>query len=78
MADKSQPAPVFVSRRTMHVDRNGILPTSLRLRHHFFLTRFKIVLRKVAVLPRTDSLEEGLFCEMVQQQTYLVLLQQTD
>jgi hypothetical protein len=65
MADASENPPVFVSTHPFHLDRNGILPTSLRLQHHFFLTRFKIVVREVAPLDKTDALAEGIFNEMV-------------
>jgi hypothetical protein len=47
MAETYEYPPSLANYRPLQFDRTGIYPVALRLRHHFFLTRIKIVFKEV-------------------------------
>ena len=47
MAETFEYPPAFVPRRPLKYEHAGVLPITLRLSHHFFLTRLKMVVKVV-------------------------------
>jgi hypothetical protein len=53
MAETYEFPPSLTDYRPLQYERTGIYPPMLKLRHHFFLTRIKIVFKEMVSLPTT-------------------------
>lgn len=58
--------PSFASHCPLDIERSGVLPATYQLRHHFFLTRLKLVVKEVFTRPRAQYLLDGMQQELVQ------------
>jgi hypothetical protein len=47
MAESYEYPPALIQHRPLQYNRQGLHPATLKLRHHFFLTRAKIVFHEV-------------------------------
>lgn len=65
MADTYEFPPSLSSYRPLQFDRSGLYPSTLRLRHHFFITRVKIIFKEILKVPNTDRVDSYFQEEMV-------------
>jgi hypothetical protein len=65
MAESYEYPPRLIQHRPLQYNRQGLYPATLKLRHHFFLTRVKIIFREVLTGSMTDEVEEYLQQELV-------------
>ena len=57
--------PSFSQNRPLRTDRTRPYPSALRLRHHFFLTRLKIILKDTMSMKQTSLMERKIQQEIV-------------
>jgi len=57
--------PSFSQHRPLRTDRSRPYPSALRLRHHFFLTRLKIILKDTMSMKQTSLMERNIQEEIV-------------
>jgi hypothetical protein len=57
--------PSFSQNRPLRTDRSRPYPSALRLRHHFFLTRLKIILKDTISMKQTSLMERKIQQEIV-------------
>jgi hypothetical protein len=57
--------PAFVASRPPNRERSGVLRITVRLAHHFFLSRLKIVLNELIHMKPNKYLEQGFQIELV-------------
>ena len=65
MADSYEYPPSLIQHRPLQYNRQGLYPATLKLRHHFFLTRVKIVFQEVLTACIYGHVEDYLQEELV-------------
>jgi hypothetical protein len=71
MADTYEYPPSLKTYRPLQFERTGIYPASLKLRHHFFITRAKIVFLEVFETANTVRVDRYMQEEMVSNMTWM-------
>ena len=76
MAESYEYPPALFHHRPLQYNRQDLHPATLKLRHHFFLTRVKIVFQEVLAGCVDSQVEDFLELELVHISLNITILQQ--